>query len=104
MPHRAGRNDLKPAQHAALAALSDGSAEQLTRGQYEQLTGASRSQAAYDLADLVEPGRIPGTSRVGPVLRPPTVLQTWSRPGSSGASAAAARRDTASHGARSPPS
>jgi len=62
MPHRAGRNDLKPAQHAALAALSDGSAEQLTRGQYEQLTGVSRSQAAYDLADLVEAGLV---ERVG---------------------------------------
>jgi DNA-binding transcriptional ArsR family regulator len=58
MPHRAGRNDLKPAQHAALAALDDGSAEQLTRGQYEQLTGVSRSQAAYDLAELVEAGLV----------------------------------------------
>ena len=62
MPHRAGRNDLKPAQHAALAALDDGSAEQLTRGQYEQFTGVSRSQAAYDLAELVEAGLV---ERVG---------------------------------------
>jgi DNA-binding transcriptional ArsR family regulator len=62
MPHRAGRNDLKPAQQAVLAALSDGSAEQLTRGQYEQLTGVSRSQAAYDLAELVEAGLV---ERVG---------------------------------------
>jgi len=58
MPHRAGRNDLKPAQHAALAALDDGSTDQLTRGQYEQLTGVSRSQAAYDLAELVEAGLV----------------------------------------------
>jgi len=62
MPHRAGRNDLKPAQHAALAALDDGSTDQLTRGQYEQLTGVSRSQAAYDLAELVENGLV---ERVG---------------------------------------
>jgi hypothetical protein len=62
MPHRAGRNDLKPAQRAALAALDDRSAEQLTRGQYEQLTGVSRSQAAYDLAELVEAGFV---ERVG---------------------------------------
>jgi DNA-binding transcriptional ArsR family regulator len=62
MPHRAGRNDLKPAQYAALTALDDGSAEQLTRGQYEQLTGVSRSQAAYDLAELVEAGLV---ERVG---------------------------------------
>ena len=62
MPHRAGRNDLKPAQQVVIAALSGGSAEQLTRGQYEQLTGVSRSQAAYDLAELVEAGVV---ERVG---------------------------------------
>jgi DNA-binding transcriptional ArsR family regulator len=56
MPHRAGRNELKPAQRAALAALDEGSAEELTRGEYEQLTGVSRSQAAYDLAELVDAG------------------------------------------------
>lgn len=56
MPHRAGRNELKPAQRAALAALDEGSAEELTRGEYQQLTGVSRSQAAYDLAELVDAG------------------------------------------------
>ena len=56
MPHRAGRNELKPAQRAALAALNEGSAEELTRGEYQQLTGVSRSQAAYDLAELVDAG------------------------------------------------
>jgi DNA-binding transcriptional ArsR family regulator len=58
MPHRAGRNELKPAQRAALAALNEGSAEELTRGEYQQLTGVSRSQAAYDLAELVEAGHV----------------------------------------------
>jgi DNA-binding transcriptional ArsR family regulator len=58
MPHRAGRNELKPAQRAALAALNEGSAEELTRGEYQQLTGVSRSQAAYDLAELVEGGHV----------------------------------------------
>ena len=56
MPHRAGRNELKPAQRAALAALDEGSAEELTRGEYQQLTGVSRSQAADDLAELVDAG------------------------------------------------
>jgi hypothetical protein len=37
-------------------ALADGTYGELTRGAYEQLTGMSRSQAAYDLADLVEAG------------------------------------------------
>jgi DNA-binding transcriptional ArsR family regulator len=58
MPHRAGRTELKPAQRAALAALDEGSAEELTRGGYQQLTGVSRSQAAYDLAELVEAGLV----------------------------------------------
>ena len=58
MPHRAGRNELKPAQRDALAALSEGTAEELTRGQYQQLTGVSRSQAAYDLAELVQAGLV----------------------------------------------
>jgi DNA-binding transcriptional ArsR family regulator len=62
MPHRAGRNELKPAQRVALAALNEETTEELTRGQYEQLTGVSRSQAAYDLAELVEGGLI---ERVG---------------------------------------
>ena len=47
---------LKPAQKRAVDALADGTYGELTRGAYEQLTGMSRSQAAYDLADLVEAG------------------------------------------------
>jgi DNA-binding transcriptional ArsR family regulator len=50
------RIDLKPAQRQALAQLSDGRLPELTRGAYQELTGMSRSQAAYDLADLVEAG------------------------------------------------
>jgi DNA-binding transcriptional ArsR family regulator len=49
---------LKPAQRDALAALNEGTAEELTRGQYQQLTGVSRSQAAYDLAELVQAGLV----------------------------------------------
>lgn len=56
MPHRAGRSELKPAQRLALAALNEGETEELTREQYQQLTGVSRSQAAYDLAELVAGG------------------------------------------------
>ena len=62
MPHRAGRKELKPAQRLGLAALNDGTTNELTREQYQQLTGVSRSQAAYDLAELVETGLI---ERVG---------------------------------------
>src|ERR687885_2451004 len=47
---------LKPAQRTALAALANGDAAELTRARYEELTGVSRSQAAYDLAELVEAG------------------------------------------------
>ena len=62
MPHRAGRRELKPAQRLGLAALNEGTTNELTREQYQQLTGVSRSQAAYDLAELVETGLI---ERVG---------------------------------------
>jgi DNA-binding transcriptional ArsR family regulator len=62
MPHRAGRRELKPAQRLGLAALSEGTTNELTREQYQHLTGVSRSQAAYDLAELVETGLI---ERVG---------------------------------------
>jgi hypothetical protein len=62
MPHRAGRNELKPAQRLALSALNDGETGELTREQYQQLAGVSRSQAAYDLAELVERGVV---ERVG---------------------------------------
>jgi hypothetical protein len=47
---------LKPTQQRALAALSVPGRHELTRGLYEELTGVSRSQAAYDLAELVEVG------------------------------------------------
>lgn len=50
------RIELKPAQKTALAALHEGRVNELTRSAYEELTGMSRSQAAYDLADLVEAG------------------------------------------------
>jgi DNA-binding transcriptional ArsR family regulator len=62
MPHGAGRRELKPAQRLGLAALNEGTTNELTREQYQQLTGVSRSQAAYDLAELVETGLI---ERVG---------------------------------------
>lgn len=58
MPHRAGRRELKPAQRLGLAALNEGTTNELTRERYQQLTGVSRSQAAYDLAELVEAGLI----------------------------------------------
>jgi hypothetical protein len=45
---------LKPTQERVLAALAAAGADELTRAQYEQLAGVSRSQAAYDLAELVE--------------------------------------------------
>jgi DNA-binding transcriptional ArsR family regulator len=52
-----GRTQLKRTQQRALAALTAaGGSKELTRGEYEQLAGVSRSQAAYDLAELVEAG------------------------------------------------
>jgi putative transcriptional regulator len=62
MPHRADRIELKPAQRLALAALNGAETKELTREQYQQLGGVSRSQAAYDLAELVERGVV---ERVG---------------------------------------
>jgi hypothetical protein len=47
---------LKPSQRLALDALARADATDLTRARYEELTGVSRSQAAYDLAELVEAG------------------------------------------------
>jgi DNA-binding transcriptional ArsR family regulator len=49
-----GRVGLKPTQERVLAVLSDRGSSQLTRGEYEEIAGVSRSQAAYDLAELVE--------------------------------------------------
>lgn len=55
-PVRAERADLKPAQRKVLGALEGGDARDLTRARYQEITGVSRSQAAYDLADLVDAG------------------------------------------------
>jgi hypothetical protein len=56
------RIDLKPAQESALAWLRENGSSELTRGLYETVTGMSRSQAAYDIAELVEAGIL---ARVG---------------------------------------
>jgi hypothetical protein len=53
---------LKPAQERVLAALASTGDAELTRARYEQLGGVSRSQAAYDLAELVDAGLL---ERVG---------------------------------------
>jgi hypothetical protein len=55
-PVRAEAAQLKAAQQLALGALANGDAVDLTRARYQELTGVSRSQAAYDLAELVEAG------------------------------------------------
>jgi hypothetical protein len=55
---RSAREEFKPAQQRALAVLKDGHEAELTRGAYEQICGVSRSQAAYDLAELVEAGAL----------------------------------------------
>ncbi|MGH3023569.1 MAG: hypothetical protein ACRDNI_07940 [Gaiellaceae bacterium] len=49
---------LKPAQDRVLAALADAGAEEFTRSTYEEIAHVSRSQAAYDLADLVKLGLV----------------------------------------------
>jgi hypothetical protein len=49
-------SQLKPTQRRALLALESSPGASLTRSEYERLTGAGRSQAAYDLADLVSAG------------------------------------------------
>jgi hypothetical protein len=56
--HKAPRRllGLKPAQRAALEVIRRGDSAELTRADYQALTGASRSQAAYDLAELVSAG------------------------------------------------
>lgn len=56
MPPVSAREELKPAQRRALTVLRDGRASELTRGGYQELACVSRSQAAYDLAELVEAG------------------------------------------------
>jgi hypothetical protein len=57
LPHAAvGPIQLKPTQQRAVAALTADPSSDITRSQYEKLAGVSRSQAAYDLAELVEGG------------------------------------------------
>jgi DNA-binding transcriptional ArsR family regulator len=51
-----GRFKLKPAQQRVLGVLKSECTSRLTRARYEELAGVSRSQAAYDLAELVEAG------------------------------------------------
>ena len=55
---RSAREEFKPAQQRALAVLQDGHETELTRGAYQEICGVSRSQAAYDLAELVEAGSL----------------------------------------------
>jgi uncharacterized protein DUF4115 len=47
---------LKPAQERVLASLGDRGVAEFTRADYEGIAHVSRSQAAYDLADLVKAG------------------------------------------------
>jgi hypothetical protein len=48
--------ELKSAQRRVLLALESQRGTSLTRGEYERLTGVARSQAAYDLSELVSAG------------------------------------------------
>ncbi len=50
------RNELKRTQELVLDALRADTATPLTRARYQEIAGVSRSQAAYDLAELVEAG------------------------------------------------
>ena len=56
---------LKPAQSRVLAAVAESEEEEFTRSTYEDIAHVSRSQAAYDLADLVKLGLVDrlGTGR-----------------------------------------
>lgn len=51
-----GKPQLKSAQRRALLALESEPGASLTRSEYERLTGVGRSQAAYDLSELVSAG------------------------------------------------
>ena len=53
-----GTTELKPAQRRALSALESEPGASLTRSEYERLTGVGRSQAAYDLTELVVAGQL----------------------------------------------
>ena len=52
----AARSELKATQQRVLDALGHDGTTKLTRGLYEEIAGVSRSQAAYDLAELVSAG------------------------------------------------
>lgn len=56
MPPVSARQELKPAQQRALAFLRKAQVSELTRGRYQAIGHVSRSQAAYDLAELVDAG------------------------------------------------
>ena len=56
------RIELKASQEQALATVRANGSQFLSRAQYEEITGVSRSQAAYDLAELVTAGLL---ERVG---------------------------------------
>src|SRR5689334_1686 len=58
-PHRSADHfELKPAQQRVLGVLKSEGTSRLTRARYEELSGVSRSQAAHDLAELVEHGML----------------------------------------------
>jgi hypothetical protein len=50
------RNELKRTQELVLDVLRADTATPLTRARYQEIAGVSRSQAAYDLAELVQAG------------------------------------------------
>jgi hypothetical protein len=58
VPQQASKSriELKPTQERVLAVLAEDGSGRLTRGRYEDIAGVSRSQAAYDLAELVGAG------------------------------------------------
>ena len=90
------RSALKPAQEAALAKLEDGGLSELTRAEYEEIGGVSRSQAAYDLADLVTLGILErvGTGRATRYRLPgaPAKRETPTKSAASAASKKPAKR------------
>lgn len=51
-----GSVSLKPAQEIVLASLEERDVSDLVRSEYEEIAGVSRSQAAYDIAELVTLG------------------------------------------------
>ena len=63
-----GRIELKRTQELVLSALRADRATPLTRAGYQEIAGVSRSQAAYDLAELVE-ARILERFGAGPATR-----------------------------------